>query len=329
MKKNDMELFRAKKTLNKFLNSKFYKFIFSLTPSIKNKLKKINALFSDIEKRSTEIVEDKTAKPVPIYHKKINIEFSGYNYNQIESGYIEKLSDEQLQELNKLLPWNCFTVDLKGRRFGDVAWSGKRDKPQLIPDDRISMMDQKFSLKNKSVFEVGCFEAIHTIGLCKAGAIVDAVDVRVENVVKTIVRSAIFGFKPNVYCLDIEKDLDEENMKFDLVHHVGVLYHLKDPVAHLIKIAKITKQGLMLDTHYADNNKVADKSYAVNGKEYSYYHYKEKGYKDVFSGAYDHAKWITLEDIKEILISNGFSKVEVAKDEQQKNGQRCLIFAYK
>jgi len=231
-----------------------------------------------------------------------------------------------LQQLNKLLPWQCFTVDMQNRCFGNSAWKGKRNTPQCIPDNRILLMDKKFQLKGKTVLEVGCFEGIHTIGLCKTGAIVDAVDVRMTNVVKTIVRTNMFGVYPRVYWTNIE---DSSSLScFDFVHHVGVLYHLKDPVRHLLALAKITKKGLMLDTHYCQPEQT-DKSYVVGNITYNYAHYKESGEEDVFSGAYDHAKWLTLDSIESILLSSGFNKVEIEHVRKERNGDRCLLFAYK
>ncbi|MGH8603524.1 MAG: hypothetical protein ACREXR_12355, partial [Gammaproteobacteria bacterium] len=63
--------------------------------------------------------------------------FDGFNGGRVQTKYVEFLSDENLQALNALLPWKCFTVDSKGRRFGDRAWPGKRETPQPVPDPRI------------------------------------------------------------------------------------------------------------------------------------------------------------------------------------------------
>ena len=68
-----------------------------------------------------------------------------------------------------------------------------------------------------------------------AGSTLDA---RIENVVKTIVRCAFFGVSPRVAVLDLEDPAGQEGLlDADLCHHVGVLYHLSDPVAHLQSVA--------------------------------------------------------------------------------------------
>ena len=95
--------------------------------------------------------------------------------------------------------WNCFVVDSNGRRFGNQAYQNKRSQPQTIPDKRILLMDEYFSLADKHVLEVGCFEGIHTIGLSKYANRVTAVDSRIENIVKTIVRCSLFGFHPTIF----------------------------------------------------------------------------------------------------------------------------------
>lgn len=251
----------------------------------------------------------------------------GFDLNNIKSGQIEYLSDDDLVRLNKMLPWMCFTADDQGRRFGNTAWRGKRDTPQQIPDARILKLDTLFKLADKTVLEVGCFEGIHTIALAQRAAKVYAIDSRIENVVKTIVRSNLFGHTPVVTVCDLEKDADVQRLpEVDVIHHVGVLYHLKDPVTHLVQLGKLARGGILLDTHYA-TDEMAKKSLELNGVTYRYHNYKEKGRDEVFSGMYDHAKWLMLDDIKRILSEIGFSDITIHKDEQQRNGPRVTLYA--
>jgi 2-polyprenyl-3-methyl-5-hydroxy-6-metoxy-1,4-benzoquinol methylase len=125
-------------------------------------------------------------------------------------------------------------TDSAGRRFGNAAWAGKRNTPQQIPDPRIVHLDTLFDLSTKSVLEVGCFEGVHTIALAQRAAQVHAIDSRVENVVKTLVRTNLFGHHPVVWLCDLKKAEHLARLpKVDVMHHVGVLYHLKDPVQQL------------------------------------------------------------------------------------------------
>lgn len=240
---------------------------------------------------------------------------------------VDPLSDEDLAELNGLLGWHAFTVDRHGRRFGGVAWAGKRDQPQVVPDRRIVLMDKRFHLADKHVLEFGCFEGIHTVGLSLFGAKVTAVDGRIENVVRTIVRAAMYDCHPRVLKWDVERvPADAALLGADLLHHVGVLYHLKNPVRHLLDVGRYIRLGVMLDTHFAGDGE-ADLTYAVEGREYRYKLYRELGRADAFSGLYEHSKWLALGTIVDLLRESGFPHVDIVETRQERNGPRVLLFA--
>ena len=240
---------------------------------------------------------------------------------------LEALPTNDLTLLNALLPRHAFVADGGGRRFGSAAWGGKRVEPQVIPDRRIALLDERFGLAGKTVLEIGCFEGIHTIGLCRTGSQVIAIDSRVENVAKTLVRCAMFDCWPKVYVQDIEKTpTDAALLAADIAHHVGVLYHLKDPVAHLIDMGRYITGGIMLDTHVARPEQV-NASYESNGRSWGYYRYGEHGRADPFSGMYDHAKWLPLDELEAVLKAAGFPHVELAERRDERNGLRVLLFA--
>jgi hypothetical protein len=239
---------------------------------------------------------------------------------------VDRLSDADLERLNALLPWNAFTTDTRGRRIGHAAWATKRTEAQAIPDRRIVLMHQRFGLSDKRVVEIGCFEGIHTIGLCLHAREVVAADSRIDNVVKTIVRCGLYGYHPRVLQCDVEAAQDLSVLTADVMHHVGVLYHLRDPVRHLMSLSGFVTDGLMLDTHYALDDE-ATLSYEVDGRSYRYKQYGEFGVADPFSGMYDHSKWLTLESIQAILGEAGFPKFEVVEIRAERNGPRVLLFA--
>jgi 2-polyprenyl-3-methyl-5-hydroxy-6-metoxy-1,4-benzoquinol methylase len=252
---------------------------------------------------------------------------TGYTDHRHDVAFVDDLSDEDLTELNRLLPWRAFTVDRNGRRLGNVAWQGKRDRPEAVPDRRIAMMHDRFGLAGQRVLEVGCFEGIHTVGLSLLGARVTAIDARIENVVKTIVRAALYDCHPRVFKYDVDRvPADAERLEAELLHHVGVLYHLQDPVRHLLDLGRYIRRGLMLDTHYAEDGE-ADQTYAVDGATYRYRRYHELGRADVFSGMYEHSKWLLLDTIVDLLRRAGFAEVEVVERRQERNGPRLLLFA--
>jgi hypothetical protein len=251
----------------------------------------------------------------------------GYTDNRVASEWVDTLSDEDLSRLNELLDWQCFTADSQGRRFGSAAWKGKRAEPQVIPDRRIVLLNEHFDLSDKHVLEIGCFEGIHTIGLAQFSRHVTAIDARIENVVKTIVRCSFFGFAPRVFKCDVEREpLPIKCLSSDILHHVGVLYHLKDPVRHLLRIGQYVRVGLMLDTHYCRDGQ-ADQTYEVEERSYRYREYTEQGLTDPFSGMHEHAKWLRQDDIIDLLRQTGFEQVDVIETREERNGPRLLLIA--
>jgi 2-polyprenyl-3-methyl-5-hydroxy-6-metoxy-1,4-benzoquinol methylase len=255
-----------------------------------------------------------------------DLPFKGYENDRQEIKFLELLSDDDLTQLNGILRWNCFTVDSQGRRFGNAAWEGKRSAPQVIPDPRILLMNDRFGLSNNHVLEIGCFEGIHTIGLCQYAKKVTAVDARIENVVKTIVRCGFFGYCPTVFKCNVEEGLlDMALLEADVVCHIGVLYHLKDPVRHLLDLSRFVRMGVLLDTHYAFEEE-ARQTYEVNGKMYRYKKYREVN-SSVFSGIYGHSKWLRLPDIVQILGDSGFKRVDIVETREERNGPRVLLIA--
>jgi tRNA (mo5U34)-methyltransferase len=255
-----------------------------------------------------------------------SLPLTGFDEARTSAPLVELLDDDELAQLNALLPWAAYTVDARGRRFGDRAGVAKRTEPQVIPDPRIVAMHERFELAGKDVLEVGCFEGLHTIALCQMGARVTAVDVRVVNVVKTIVRCAFYGHHPAVFVCNLETWEDDDALRADVVHHVGVLYHLRDPVSHLQRLGHIAKRGLMLDTHIATDEQ-ATETMVVDGVTYRYRRFGEtQGPSAVFAGAYDHAKWLRLDDILDLLDRSGFA-AELVDRRVERNGTRVTVMA--
>jgi Methyltransferase domain len=240
---------------------------------------------------------------------------------------IDRLSDDDLLRLNQLLPWKSFTLDGHQRAFGAPASAVKRNLPEPIPDPRILQLNQLFGLRDKSVLEIGCFEGSHTLGLCQYAREVHAVDARIENVVKTIVRTHLLGHQPRVSTCNVENSVEFRALpQVDVIHHVGVLYHLTDPIRHLQDCASKAKVGLLLDTHYA-TAEMAKHRMKSGQREWPYFHYREGGRDEIFSGMEDHAKWLLLEDLAQVLRELGFGHIVVAANEMQRNGPRVTLFA--
>ena len=241
---------------------------------------------------------------------------------------INDLKDEELEILNSLLPWAAFVLDKQGRNFGQAYSPKKRNEPQAIPDRRIIELDRRYGLAGKYVLEAGCFEGIHTVGLIQQGASVSAFDGRIENVIKTLVRCWAFDVYANVFFWNLEEDRPAHApIECDILHHVGVLYHLMDPIGHLATVLPSVRQAVMLDTHIAPEG--AGTPHESAGFEYRYTNFKEAGRTPPFAGLGDHAKWVALDDLVAFLKHSGFGNVDVAERRDERNGLRALIFAHR
>lgn len=241
--------------------------------------------------------------------------------------FLALLRGEDLDRLNNLLPWSCFILDPKGRPFGKPWSATKRSVPQEIPDYRIVELHRRFPLGERDVLEIGCYEGIHTVALAKLARRVMAADSRIENVVKTIVRCAILGETPVVFPWNVEEGLSAHvDLSCDVLHHVGVLYHLVDPVRHLREVLPHVRQAVMLDTHVAPDNARLDR-YQSNGQSFTYMKYKEGGREEPFAGMADHAKWLCEGDLVGILRDAGFSNIDIAERRDERNGPRVLLYA--
>jgi tRNA (mo5U34)-methyltransferase len=251
-----------------------------------------------------------------------------YHEGRIRIPGVDLLGDEDLNALNELLPWHCFTVDSNGRPFGRPAWEGKRTEPEQIPDRRITMLDERYGLAGKHVLEVGCFEGIHTAALAARAGRVTAIDGRIENVVKTIVRCSFFDQHPRVLVCDLENpQIPADQLRADACTHIGVLYHLTDPVSHLHQLADWVDGVLMLDTHVAREDELTGE-YEAGGATYRYRHWNEER-ADPFSGMRSHSKWLLASDLRKVLADVGFTSVELVEERDERNGARVLLLAEK
>ena len=238
--------------------------------------------------------------------------------------YEVTLKDEDLAEINRMLPWYAGTELGDGRILGSVtARLGKRDSVQPIPDKRITRLHEIVDLSDKTVLEIGCFEGIHTLGLCSYAAKVTAVDLRPLNVIKTAARLACYGYSASVFPLDVE-DPCVELPQFDLVFHCGVLYHLENPVTHLERL--LPRCGaIYLDTHVAAETD-DDASLEVNGRVFHGHHHHEAGWGDPFSGRGTGAFWLRTSDLVELLREAGFD-ADIWSERDERNGRRIGLLA--
>jgi SAM-dependent methyltransferase len=237
-------------------------------------------------------------------------------------------TDAELEQINKMLDWHAGTLLPDGRLLGRLERRpGKRTEPGIIPDPRLTRLNKLINLKQKRVLEIGCFEGIHTLGLLHYCDDVTAVDVRPQNVVKTLARLSWHGQSAKVFQKDVERIDASAFPRFDVVVHIGVLYHLARPVEHLTSLAPACA-ALFLDTHVArDEKNLADLH--VAGQTYRGAEHVEGGWADPFSGRGDKAFWLTQESLLRALANAGFRTTQVLQEREERNGPRVLLLATK
>lgn len=243
---------------------------------------------------------------------------------------LDTMSDADLEKFNALLPWSAVTADSRGRTVGQAFSPDKRNRVSGVIDRRQRDFERVFSFRKRHVLEVGCFEGIHTVGLLLLGAKVTAADARIENVLKTLARVWIYGRRCDVLAWNMEDAapplLPE---RWDVLHHIGVLYHLSNPVEHLLEVLPRTGSAVLLDTHVAGPQDVLQE-YAVAGKIYRHRRKPEPNIAvSPFAGMTDHAKYLLLDDLMGLLRDQGFADTRLISDRDERNGRRVTIWAFR
>jgi hypothetical protein len=230
-------------------------------------------------------------------------------------GYpIDQLTDQELEAVEKAHVWVTGTADSKGRILG------RRGNVYPIPERRVVIAQERIGLSGKTVVEFGSLEGAHTVALCQLATRVIALEARDENIVKTRVRCGLYGASPEIVKMDVENGTPPPA---DVYFHSGVLYHLQDPVGHLLRVMRSASE-MVVDTHHTREPNTGY-TCAANGKSYPCWLYKEpsSGYK---AGLRPFSRWLRLQDIVAVL-GERFKKVEVARDEPERNGLRATIVA--
>lgn len=226
------------------------------------------------------------------------------------------LSDSNLKEINESLSWHSGVELPDGRILGSLTKSKRKD-PEPIPDYRVQKLNETLDLAGRSVLELGCFEGAHTLSLLKYTDNVTAVDIRPQNVINTLTRLSVFGETAKVFVCNVEDiDKDFEEGYFDVIFHCGVLYHLKNPVEHLLKL-KTMCSYMVLDTHIAD-----DDSQTTKHEDHEGYFFGEGGWESPFAGKDDVAFWLTEDALKDVLQKANYDIEEEWEKRKERNGTR-------
>lgn len=186
-----------------------------------------------------------------------------------------------------------------------------------IRDFFVDILNRDVPLKELTVYEPGCGDGVFTEKLVEFAKHVYASDAREEQCAAVRVRMAdIFGEEfvteghVTINTIDAETTFPAGGI-VDVLFHVGLLYHLNNPVTHLTKIIAIARKAIFLDTHYTKSAEPET---------------RHEDTKLLREGIRPRSMWLPLPMITGILKKGGFD-VKVIDDREERNGPRVTLLA--
>ncbi len=164
----------------------------------------------------------------------------------VRIGSAEDCSGEQRIELERALrvlhPWRKGPFDLFGIRI-DTEWRSDLKWERLLPHVRPH--------EGRRILDVGCGNGYHCWRMAGAGAeFVLGIDPS-PLYFQQFLAIQRYAARPSVTMLPVAlEDLPGHNRAFDSVYSMGVLYHRRSPVDHLVSLRGCLRQGgqLVLET---------------------------------------------------------------------------------
>ncbi|QWF70212.1 tRNA 5-methoxyuridine(34)/uridine 5-oxyacetic acid(34) synthase CmoB [Methylomonas paludis] len=166
--------------------------------------------------------------------------------NEVRIGTTNDLTPEQaralLTNLTKLHPWrkgpfNVYGINIDSEWRSDWKW--ERCKDHISP------------LQNRLVLDVGCGNGYHCWRMLGAGAkLVIGIDPTLLSVMQFQAIKKLYGAAA-IHVLPLAVEDMPANLKlFDTVFSMGVLYHRRSPIDHLLELKACLRPGgeLILET---------------------------------------------------------------------------------
>jgi tRNA (mo5U34)-methyltransferase len=173
------------------------------------------------------------------------------NASAVRAGVPEDMSvvlrSETELALRDLHPWRKGPYDICGIHI-DTEWRSdwKWDR----------VLSHLSPLKDRLVLDVGCGNGYHCWRMKGAGArLVVGIDPYMIYVMQFLALKKIIGEQDvHVLPLGIEDLPNDESLKFDTVFSMGVLYHRRSPLDHLLELRSYLRDGgeLVLETLVVD-----------------------------------------------------------------------------
>jgi tRNA (mo5U34)-methyltransferase len=157
-------------------------------------------------------------------------------------------------------------ADERGRLQAEIArlpWFHQIDfgagilTPGQIKTAKIRRMSRMLfdglDLKGRTLLDVGCWDGAYSIEAARRGAAVTATDHFVWHHVPARRQAfdlAIAHLAPTIKAIDIPvEELNTASLgRFDIVLFLGVLYHLRHPLAELERVAQLAQDTLIVET---------------------------------------------------------------------------------
>lgn len=169
----------------------------------------------------------------------------------VSIGEATDLSEQQLRQLvrglQKLHPWRkgpyrLFGVDIDTEWRSDWKWD--RVRSHIAP------------LQNRAVLDIGCGNGYHLWRMLGARArLVIGIDPTLLSVMQFQAVYKLYGAEAPLYLLPLKvEQLPLEMKVFDTVFSMGVLYHRRSPIDHLLELKGCLRPGgeLVLETLVVD-----------------------------------------------------------------------------
>ncbi len=180
----------------------------------------------------------------------LNTTYRSLDAGAVQIGQLDDLTEEDRNKLEVQLkalhpwrkgPYNLFDIHIDTEWRSDWKWD--RLKDHISP------------LNHRLVLDVGCGNGYHCWRMLGAGAkMVVGIDPVLLNVLQFQVVRNLYGEAP-VYVLPLGiEDLPYGLKLFDTVFSMGVLYHRRSPIDHLMELRDCLKPGgeLILETLVID-----------------------------------------------------------------------------
>jgi len=196
--------------------------------------------------------------------------------------------------------------------------------PQVDP--RVSWVESQLpnGLRGMSVLELGPFEAYQTALLERAGvSSVQAVEGSETAFLKCLIVKELLALRARFLYGDIQRFLQQDEARYDIVWASGILYHQPDPIGLLECVAERTDR-VFLHTHYVEPSqslppkvgaRMNPKRDAVTQWHDRDMHLHRHEYADATitnrfaGGPRQYSLWMEKEDIAYVLAELGFTNI--------------------